>query len=692
MNLHSLLRCVVFALTLSAGAVQISAQLPVADDFPVPVGLNNVGTDFFLSFPANWEASTPGGQQYIRLYITSAVRTSVEVWVGEKLKKTVNTIPYDIVTVDLQTIEGQVIVRNDQAPVPSDSVYSKKAIRVKAKAPIAMYGINRLKYSSDGLLAVPVSALGEEYVVATYGSVTDGIIQKLPSQYMVVAPYDSTIVTITPSMDSPNHKGGTPFTITLHQGDVFSAMSTEMGGDLTGTVIQANKPVAVTAGNSCTFIPNEIQYCCCDHLTEMMLPVSTWGTTYHVLPIRTRAKGPIYRVLAGEAGAKVYVNGTLLGTLPKKGGTDGVGFLEFRQPTLMPVEFTSDKPIMVAQYNTSQYYEGPNGVPTDPFFLVLTPVEQYQKELVFTTPKDDFQDSYVCLVGDSATFDQIEIATDGRDTFRLLGQQFPATKSSFPTAINGKIYSAVSLRIPPGSYRLRAPEPMAGYLYGFSSFDSYGYPLSAAAAVQGIADQEPPIVIATVKKGSGVSITVRDQPDNPMQRTNLAYVWPDPDTTSLINARVIEEHFRTGEQVANYRLEAIDPTKDASAVIITSDRRGNIRRDTVRYIGSQIGSSVPVPSAFSASDIHFVPNPATGSSAISFNLDRAGIVTAELYDGVGKRVMVIAANQPMQGGTRFLPFDTEGLMEGIYRLRLVVNGEALWVPSPLVVAHGTAGN
>lgn len=41
---------------------------------------SNVGTEFFLSFPSNWDEimqGAPNPQKYIRLYITSSVSTEV---------------------------------------------------------------------------------------------------------------------------------------------------------------------------------------------------------------------------------------------------------------------------------------------------------------------------------------------------------------------------------------------------------------------------------------------------------------------------------------------------------------------------------------------------------------------------------------------------------------------------------------
>ena len=168
-------------------------------------------------------------------------------------------------------LEAQMFVRADQPPVPPDRVFRRKAVHVKAEAPVVVYGMNRTTYTSDGILALPTNALGRDYIVASYGAVI-GVTQELPSQYMIIAPYNGTTVSIYHPHRTPNHEAGQTFTIDLDSGDVWSAMTVGYGGDMSGAIIRASKPVAVIAGQACTYIPNLLNFCCCDHITEMMLP------------------------------------------------------------------------------------------------------------------------------------------------------------------------------------------------------------------------------------------------------------------------------------------------------------------------------------------------------------------------------------------------------------------------------------
>ncbi len=580
-------------LLVAVSGLPLFAQMAKPENFPVPFGPTNLGKEFFFSLPTNYE-DPQATQQYIRLYITSAVKTRVNVWVGESFKKTLTTIANDVVTFDFTKFEAQVVNRGNSDPVPDDQVYRKKAIFVESDAPIVLYVMNRTSFTSDGMLALPVNGLGNEYVVASATDVISGFQNYLlPSQYVIVAPYDGTSVTIKHSMNSPNHPSNAdPFTFSMDRLDVFSAMSSEYNGDLSGTYIYSNKPIAVMAGENCTFLP-DAQYRACDHLLEMMFPTSSWGKLYHSMPFATRVKGDLYRVFAGEPDAKVYINGDLYATIPARGGARGYGWIEYLPPDREPMEFTSDKRIYVAQYNNSQTYDG---IESDPFYLVLTPVEQYQKEFIFTTPSNDYPKNYINIVCDSAALRQIEIAVAGTEDWKLLWQVYGGGFAPFPTKINGMTYVGKTFEIAPGTYKMRGPRAFAAYIYGFGTYDSYGYPLSAALADLTRPDKDPPKVEWKIDCEGNVEGTTIDLPDDEQIRSNLSTIWLDADTNQTYNYQLtVDPLFTPGATSTSFRLRVIDRRKNARAVLIVSDRVGHSTVDTIYY---------------SAFDVSITPDPA----------------------------------------------------------------------------------
>ncbi|MCB0714293.1 MAG: hypothetical protein KDD67_18350 [Ignavibacteriae bacterium] len=564
--------------------------------FALPDGMahaqSNVGREFYLAFPANWEF--PAGEKYIRLYIASEVETRVDIYALGQFRRSVKTKPNDIVTSDLSNLEGQIFVRDDKTPVPDDQIYRNQAVRVVAEDPIILYAMNRTSYTSDGLLALPLNALGKEYVVPSATSV-GGATQNLPSQYMITAPYDNTTVTITNPMNTPNHREGETFTITLNQGDVFSAMSVGNGGDLTGAHIVASRPIAVTAGHHCTYIP-DFQYPACDHLTEMLTPVTSWGRVYNALPLANRTKGDTYRILAGEPDADILINGVKVATLSRVGGPQGVGWIEYREDARRPLTFSSNKLIQVVQYSNGQQYDNASG--SDPFYTILTPVEQYQSNLFFSTLGIDFPQNFFAVVGDSLGIATAEIAKAGTSDWKKLLALSATVSYTFPTSPTetqyaGLVFSSI------GTFQVRSEGKLGGIMYAGNSFDSYGFPIALLVENRAIVDTVPPAVEWDIECGNFITATVRDMPDDPAPRSNLSTIWLDYSASS--NYRLLVDPFIPNEsRTATFRLEAINPREDGRAVVQIRDWSGNVVFDTIDYdspdlaIASQDFGMVPL--------------------------------------------------------------------------------------------------
>jgi hypothetical protein len=396
----------------------------------------------------------------------------------------------------------------------------------------------------------------------------------------------------------------------------------------------------------------------------MMLPLESWGKVYHAVPFATRLKGDLFRIFASEPETEVFINGRPHTTLKQRGGAEGTGWFEYLPPERTNLEFTASKPIMVAQYNNSQAYDR---VPSDPFYLVLTPVEQYQTRTIFATPAaGDFEQNYMTVVSDSAGFATIEIATPGDTTWRNLSSTIPAARS-FTSTVGGRRYVGVTSAIAPGTYELRSLQPFAGYLYGFSSYDSYGYPMSVSAGWLGSADTEEPDIGAAIDDGGRVSGTATDGPDDDAVRTNLALVELRPDESS--NYRLVVGPLDAGiSRRATFELTPIDPTRPARAVVIASDKAGNVAYDTVIYAGPT--TSRIDDHAINVSIESMTPNPSRdASSLVRYRAGgRAAEFTLTSTDGASVRSWTEPA------GAASTRIDLDGLAAGAYLVRLAAAG------------------
>jgi hypothetical protein len=172
--------------------------------------------------------------------------------------------------------------------------------RVESNVPVIAYqhapGVNNR--GNDSSMLLPESALGQDYVVASYyphSAQTDGLGR--PSYFEVVALEDGTVVEWTPPV--PTAGNGLPIdpvgadetgSQTMNR---FDTMRIAASGsfeddwppdaqDVSGTVIHSNKPIWVVGASRCSRVPvretPEIGFC--DPLQEVMIPLRFWGKSY----------------------------------------------------------------------------------------------------------------------------------------------------------------------------------------------------------------------------------------------------------------------------------------------------------------------------------------------------------------------------------------------------------------------------
>ncbi|MFN5520455.1 MAG: choice-of-anchor D domain-containing protein, partial [Ignavibacteria bacterium] len=326
---------------------------------------------------------------------------------------------------------------------------------------------------------------------------------------------------------------------------------------------------------------------------------------YHVTPIVGRQKAPVIRVFAKERDTKVFRDGQDWMRLTLNSRGEGDAFIERRAfdgdlTSIVngggtPCKVVSaDKPIYVMLYNPGQ---ADDNVVSDPFQMVLTPLEQYQKEIVFATPNAKggslpFTRQFVNLVyettPDGAIPDDLEFATvvNGKFTWKRVSVQFgPSPGFNFAVPIRGKNYAMKRLQLNgDGVFRIRSSSPFAAYAYGFASYDSYGFPTSVALGDLEKKDTVKPnpewkvLCDGSVvgKDGSGDAL-VTDKPDDPNVRSNLALIYMDLDSSYNYEFDYDKgREFIAGTTIkTDWSLKVIDPATDARAMLVFVDRAGN---------------------------------------------------------------------------------------------------------------------
>ena len=372
---------------------------------------------------------------------------------------------------------------------------SSRAFRVTSSNPIVVYQFNVFAnaFSNDASLLLPTAALGQIYRVIGWhaGHPAEppppfpslGILDR--SYVTVVGTKPDTQVTVRPSWRIKGNPpiaatgpGGT-ITATLGPFDVLN-LETDDGtlqddqtkiADLTGTVVESNKPVAVFSGVESTSVPyghkiptypgwDSSDTCCLDHLEEQMFPVESLGTKYVITRSPVRSTGgwkepDVLRFLGVAETADVTTS------LPAPDDKFTLKPGDVR--TLSAQEniiVTSTKPIMIGQFLISQgYIQG--ALTGDPAFTVFPPVDQYRTEYVILTPQSWSSNHVVMSAPQGST-----IWIDGKVSNC---PKFPAG------VIDSVTYESHVCPLSEGVHKLTGETPFGIVAYGYGSAGSYAF-------------------------------------------------------------------------------------------------------------------------------------------------------------------------------------------------------------------------
>ena len=324
-----------------------------------------------------------------------------------------------------------------------------KGIHLVANDSVSVSLINTSTKSTDATNILPTHLLGLDHYIFSY-SRTIGAGR---SQFLIVATEDNTTIQITPTAETTGGQAANiPFNILLEAGEVFQVKSEE--GDLTGSSVNASKPVAVYGSHECAIVPGEAW---CDHLVEQMYPVSLWGAEFITMPLDTRLNGNTYIIMASEDNTTILLDSTLLINLDAGQFTEQI----IEDSKLI----SSNKPISVGLYSNSQTYDDVSD--SDPFLLMLPQVGQGIKKSIFST-----------IGGDKITAHYINLIVETKNVekVKLNGVLIP---EFFYDPINLTDYSFATLNITEGMYTLESVDsiPFSAYSYGFGNAESYGYVL-----------------------------------------------------------------------------------------------------------------------------------------------------------------------------------------------------------------------
>jgi hypothetical protein len=394
------------------------------------------GKEFFVSFQQNYSVSNPTD---LILYITGDTTTSGSISIaGLAYVKDFSVTAHSVTQVNIPS--GAMVCSND--------LIEDLGIHITSEKPVAVSGINHQDSTTDSFLAYPVGTCGTEYYCMSYESNLPG---ELGSDFTIVGIFNNTTVNITPTVSSGTHSAGTTYSITLNSGQTYRLYD-QVGDvkDVTGSHINADRAIAVFSGNRICDIPTNYPYG--DLITEQLLPVSAWDTTYMTVPFKDRT-GDTIRVLAAYNGTVISLNGNTMATLNAGEYADTI--------ITGNAVISANNPILAAQFANGSQFDFEKNEFGDPFMLILSGSAQYRTEYTFCTMHEDIGSNYINIIAPTSAISSIRL-----DGTMLGGDLF--------SAIDNK-YSGAQVPVSQGTHTISGSGKFGLFIYGFGFNDSYGH-------------------------------------------------------------------------------------------------------------------------------------------------------------------------------------------------------------------------
>jgi hypothetical protein len=567
-------------------------------------GNTSYGTDFWMGFMPDYTIQP----DYIVIYVCSgtANKISVSEYGGgsggpvQTFTQTLGPNQTWKVTLDI----AKVMTSKTETP-------AYRAVHVTATNPCACYGFTNEYATSDGFLCLPTPILGTEFYTPNYfDDWYSSPTEPLAGEYLVVTPYDNTEVQITTTSDTRldnlgqviGHHSGDTWTVNMMKGQTYLVQSPglDKSNDITGSHIISSKPIVLISGHERCSIPNDDPvYNSKDMLAEMIPSVDKWGTQYFDMPMEGRTLcGDYIRLLSAEDGNQIQING----------GTSvflNAGEYVEENFVLLPTVFTSvvNKKFVTMQYSYTQSINNDPGS-ADPFMITMTPQEQFQKELIFRTPKNPGTNGdythYATFIGLADSV--MGIILDGKK----LSSQGAVGPAIFLGTNPPMGATRVQLSAGENTHIATSGSPFGCYLYGFTQVDGYGWPAGMAMNIPS-PDTLPPLQLGTSSCGDYTVevIEPRHIPAFSFEDTRISSFsmitdsndsrWPKKSYNYTFTPSAT---FQPGDSTATFTLNVINAKYDAYAAVYAVDRAGNDSVYEYTYTAPKYTISPTVPYSY----------------------------------------------------------------------------------------------
>ena len=456
--------------------------------------LDAKGNDFWLVFPPNFHNGKLQNFYYyddsLYIFITAEKPTIGIIEYVDLSGRTFSQNfsipdPTKIYTFSIFYNNFELLGYNDNSGIllnrNNSELITKQYFHITSDNEITVYAHNQAHTTSDACLVLPSDILGMDYFIMSYNS--DGEIESFsndltenstPSQFVILATEDSTIVTILPKNETQYNSKNTQV-ITLNKGEAYLVQAkitrANLKTDLTGSEVHSDKPVAVFAGHQRSALPNDSIYSnpSRDYLLEQMPPLISWGQNALLIQFVqpesvTKVKNDLYRILAANDNTELYIN-DVQKTILNKG--------EFYEGELTETCYVwASAPILVAQFKKTSNFSSQvsNFSSGDPFEMLISPVEHFINYYkVVNIQARQYSDSdivytqhYLTILAENLSLSTVKL--DGNpvlpDSFKII----PASN-----------YRYANVRVNDGVHTISCDSNIGVYVYGYGEANSYGY-------------------------------------------------------------------------------------------------------------------------------------------------------------------------------------------------------------------------
>jgi len=363
------------------------------------------------------------------------------------------------------------------------------SFRIRTSAPVSAYSMYPFGGAASAIpsatLLLPVPAWKPGYVVMNAWEFVMALDQfPYRPATQIVAAEDGTEVTIVGKNDitgAPGMEGaakGQPRTWSLKRGEVIQLVQSK---ELTGSLISANKNIAVFGGHECMQVPTSSS--ACDASQFQVSPVQSWGREYAVVPYISRLSGEVpedyvYRIVAA-------VDGTTLTYEPKRptGAASELSSGELtsftsREPFVVKSQ-DAEHPIAVYSMMTGLAFQQALLRDGDPEMVAVIPTEQYLDRYVFFADPT-YRNSQLVIVRSREEGKEFEPVTlDCAGTLegwtpvgtsgRYESVRVRLTKQDVPQQFGTRTCTA-------GRHEIQSRGPFGVTVWGTDEAASYGYP------------------------------------------------------------------------------------------------------------------------------------------------------------------------------------------------------------------------